>query len=146
MMGQDTALAGGRETLLPKLPGGAGTRPEALGPPARSSLMAWPAAWAMAESAARQPFQTPRWRAERRRAPATVRERRLRLRPTARHPPPFGGRKGRQACPGPRQRIGAAERWLIPPHPKEPRKARRLEGWPSARASWFETRLRRSSP
>jgi hypothetical protein len=57
MMGQDTALAGGRETLLPKLPGGAGTRPEALGPPARSSLMAWPAAWAMAESAARQPFR-----------------------------------------------------------------------------------------
>src|ERR1041385_5410567 len=57
MMGQDAALAGGRGTHFPSLRAAPGPRPEALGPPARSSLMAWPAAWAMAESAARQPFR-----------------------------------------------------------------------------------------
>src|ERR1041385_8671103 len=51
MMGQDAALAGGRGTHFPSLRAAPGPRPEALGPPARSSLMAWPAAWAMAESA-----------------------------------------------------------------------------------------------
>src|ERR1051326_2643937 len=57
MMGQDAAPAGGRGTHLPSLQAAPGPRPEALGPPARSSLTVWPAAWAMAESAARQPFR-----------------------------------------------------------------------------------------
>ena len=54
----------------PKLPGGAGPRPPAQGPGARSLLTAW-ARWVLAESAARR-WKTPRWRAERRRALETV--------------------------------------------------------------------------
>ena len=51
MMEQDAVLADGRRNAPPKFPSGAGPRPEALGPPARSSLTAGQTA----ESAARQP-------------------------------------------------------------------------------------------
>ena len=94
-VGSDAAPARGRRTLLP-LPGGAGAPPGGYyGPPARSWLtaagLACPRLTArpparglapenrkarqeLAESAARRRKKTPRWRAERRHVPETVRD------------------------------------------------------------------------
>ena len=88
MVEQDAAPAGGRRTLLPSSRAVTGLRLGAIGPPARSWLMAGRTARSEFEGTAAQkescwraigrpaggcqkrgpsPFKTPRWRAERRR-------------------------------------------------------------------------------
>jgi len=117
------AVPAGRGITHPLLPGGAGPRPEALGPPARSSLMVRSSLRRLAaRSAARTPQRhrdgAPRGAASFARGRTHRKVRCLMRRHAALHPLGLlpGARKGKAACPGP-QRTRAMARGCNSPPP-----------------------------